>query len=284
MTLVDPAWLGERLGRVVVLDASWHMPDTGRDPDAEFLEAHIPGARRFDIDTIADTDSGLPHTLPSPERFAEMVGALGIDNTTEVVVYEAGPVFSAPRAWWMFRVMGHDAKILDGGFARWRAEGFPVESGAAAPATPARFTARFDPSLYADADTVARTLEKGGNVLDARGAPRFTGSVPEPRAGLRAGHMPGARNLPYASLVAEDGTLKKGDALKSAIAASGMNPARPVVTSCGSGVTAAIIALALDEIGVPARVYDGSWTEWGGDPSRPVATGPADNETSASQS
>ncbi|WMS43254.1 3-mercaptopyruvate sulfurtransferase [Acuticoccus sp. MNP-M23] len=273
MSLVDPAWLAARLGRVVVLDASWHMPDTGRDPAAEFTDGHIPGARRFDIDTIADTESPLPHTLPSPERFAAAVGALGIDNGTEVVVYEAGPVFSAPRAWWMFRVMGHDAKILDGGFARWRAEGFPVETGAAAPAGPASFTARFDPNLYADADTVARTLDKGGNVLDARGAPRFEGAVPEPRPGLRAGHMPGARNLPYASLVAEDGTLKKGDALKTAIDAAEIDPQRPVITSCGSGVTAAILSLALSEIGVPSRVYDGSWTEWGGDPARPVATG-----------
>lgn len=273
MTLIDPVWLAERLGRVAILDASWHMPDTGRDPAAEFAEGHIPGAQRFDIDTIADTESPLPHTLPSPERFSELVGALGIDNATEVVVYEAGPVFSAPRAWWMFRVMGHDAKILDGGFARWRAEGFATETGPAAPVTPARFTARFDPNLYADAETVARTLENGGNVLDARGAPRFAGSVPEPRPGLRAGHMPGARNLPYATLVAEDGTLKKGDALKAAIDTAGMDPARPVVTSCGSGVTAAILALALSEIGVPARVYDGSWTEWGGDLARPVATG-----------
>ena len=280
MTLVDPVWLAGRLGRVAILDASWHMPDTGRDPAAEFRDGHIPGARRFDIDVIADTESPLPHTLPAPERFAELVGALGIGNGTEVVVYEAGPVFSAPRAWWMFRVMGHDAKILDGGLARWRDEGFAIETGAAAPVVPAQFSARFDQNLYADADAVAQTLAGGGNVLDARGAPRFAGAVPEPRPGLRAGHMPGAKNLPYASLVAADGTLKKGAALKAAIDTAGIDPAQPVVTSCGSGVTAAILSLALSEIGVPSRVYDGSWTEWGGDPSRPVETmAPPESQT-----
>jgi len=273
--LVSPQWLSERLRRVVVLDASWHMPDSGRDALAEFREAHIPGAQRFDIDEVADTASPLPHTLPEPQAFGEAVGALGVSNDSEVVIYEAGAPFAAPRAWWMFRVMGHAAHVLDGGLSRWQAEGFPVASGPAPTPAPARFEARLEAAHLADADAVAAELAAGGAVVDVRSPERFAGRAPEPRPGVRAGHMPGARNLHYAMLVTADGRLKSDEALRETMKSAGIDLDRPVITTCGSGVTAAILAMALERLGTPARVYDGSWTEWGGDPSRPVATGEA---------
>lgn len=269
--LIAPADLARRLSRTVVLDASWHMPDAGRDAQTEFESAHIPGARRFDIDRIADPASGLPHTLPPPEAFARMVGALGIGNASEVVVYENGPPFAAPRAWWMFRVMGHDAvAMLDGGLPRWRAEGFAVETGGAREAAPAAFEARFRPERHACADDVAAALAGAADVADARSADRFAGRVDEPRPGVRAGHMPGARNLPYSALIGDDGRLVDAASARAAFEAAGVDLDRPVVTTCGSGVTAAILAMALERLGTPAAVYDGSWTEWGSDPSRPV--------------
>lgn len=268
--LITPADLADKLGRVVVLDASWHMPDTRHDANAEFLEAHIPGARRFDIDAIADPASPLPHTLPSPEDFAAAVGALGIDNDTEVVAYEAAGVFTAPRAWWMFAVMGKPITLLSGGLARWREEGRPVESGPAALASPKTFVPAYNPALFASADDVAAALAAGETVVDVRSPERFAGSAPEPRAGVRSGHMPGALNLHYATLAGENGELKPDDALRAIITDAGVDLSRPVITSCGSGVTAAILALALTRLGTPARVFDGSWTEWGGDHSRPV--------------
>lgn len=270
--LITPADLAAKLDRVVVLDASWHMPDAGRDPDAEFAEAHIPGARRFDIDRIADPASSLPHTLPSPEFFAAAVGALGISNDTDVVVYEAGGTFTAPRAWWMFAVMSKSVEILSGGLKRWRAEGHPVESGPPAPATPATFVPTYDPALFASADDVAAALAAGETVVDVRSAERFAGRAPEPRAGVRSGHMPGAINLHYAALTGPDGELKSEEELRETVAGAGIDLSAPVTASCGSGVTAAILALALTKIGTPARVFDGSWTEWGSDTSRPVVT------------
>jgi len=273
--LLSPAELSERLQKlsdIIVLDASWHMPDTGRDAWAEYEAAHIPGALRFDIDQVADPRSALPHPLPAPDDFARMVGAMGISNSTEVVVYEAGPPFAAPRAWWMFRVMGHDAKMLDGGLARWRAEGLPVESGPERAPAPQPFEARLQRQLLADADDVARALDtNSAAVVDARSPERFRGVVEEPRPGIRAGHMPGALNLHYATLTDEDGRLKDDEALAAAFRDAGVEIGdKPVVTTCGSGVTAAILAMALDRLGTPSAVYDGSWTEWGGDPSRPV--------------
>ncbi|WP_075219502.1 sulfurtransferase [Acuticoccus yangtzensis] len=274
--LITPEDLKARLGDVAVLDASWHMPDAKRDAGAEFAAAHIPGALRFDIDRIADTSSGLPHTLPSPEVFAEMVGALGISNSTPVVVYETGGVFAAPRAWWMFRVMGHDALVLDGGLKAWTDAGYPTESGPPATPAPATFTPTFNPDLFASGDDVAATLAAGGQVADARSAERYEGRVDEPRPGLRAGHMPGARNVHYASLVTPDGRLKDEAGLRAAFEAGGVDLDRKVTTSCGSGVTASILTLALAKLGTPSAVYDGSWTEWGGDPKREVVKGPAD--------
>lgn len=272
--LISPADLAGRLGRVTVLDASWHMPDTGRDPDAEFRAAHIPGALRFDIDAIADQSSPLPHTLPSPEDFAAAVSALGIGDDTEVVAYEAAGVFTAPRAWWMFAVMGKPITILEGGLAGWQSEGRPVESGPARTPAFATFTPRFDPALFASADDVAAALSAGDQVVDVRSAERFAGSAPEPRPGIRAGHMPGALNLHYAALADETGRLRPDAELRPLIERAGIDLSAPVITSCGSGVTAAILALALTRLGTPARVFDGSWTEWGGDPARPVVTGP----------
>jgi thiosulfate/3-mercaptopyruvate sulfurtransferase len=273
--LITPQELAERLGRVAVLDASWHMPASGRNGDAEALDAHIPGAVRFDIDKVSDPASPLPHTLPSPEDFARAAGAMGIGNDTPVVVYEAGAPFAAPRVWWMFRVMGHgDVAVLDGGLAAWRAAGLPVERGETKPPAPRSYTATLRRELLADADAVARTLAAGGQVADARSPGRFEGSEAEPRAGLRGGHMPGARNVHYASLVA-DGRFKDAAGLRAAFADAGVDLSRPVVTTCGSGVTAAVLALALDRLGTEFALYDGSWTEWGGDPARPVATGPA---------
>lgn len=271
--LISPQELAAKLDRVTVLDASWHMPDTGRDPDAEFRAAHIPGALRFDIDEIADKSSALPHTLPSPEAFAVAVGALGIGNDTEVVAYEAGGLFTAPRAWWMFAVMGKPIQLLEGGLARWQAEGRPVESGPAATPAPANFTPHFDPALFASADDVAAALAAGETVVDVRSPERFAGSAPEPRPGIRAGHMPGAKNLHYARLSDAEGKLRPEAELRAAIEDAGIDLDKPVITSCGSGVTAAILALALTRLGTPARVFDGSWTEWGGDPARPVVTG-----------
>lgn len=276
--LVTPEWLVEHIETVVVLDASWHMPDTGRDADAEFLAAHIPGAQRFDIDTIADPASALPHTLPSPEDFAAVVGAMGIGNDTTVIVYEAGAPFAAPRAWWMFRVMGHDAMVLDGGLVRWRHAGLPVETGRARARAARSFSAHLRHGLLATAEDVEHALARGF-VADARSPERFEGRAPEPRPGVRSGHMPGARNVHYASLVDADGRLKGEEELRAAFETAGIDLDRPIVTSCGSGVTAAVLAMALDKLGVSAAVYDGSWTEWGADLARPVATGPAGPST-----
>lgn len=273
--LISPQELSQKLGTVAVLDASWHMPDAGRDALAEFFAGHIPGAVRFDIDAIADTASGLPHTLPSPEEFGHMVGALGVGNDTEIVIYEAAGPFAAPRAWWMFRVMGHDkVSMLDGGLAAWRDAGLTLEEGVGAAPAPVAFEARIVPGLLASADDVAAALGAGRQVADARSAERFEGRVDEPRAGLRAGHMPGAKNVHYASLV-EDGRLKDESGLRAAFEAAGVDLSSRVVTTCGSGVTAALLVMALAKLGTEAAVYDGSWTEWGGDEARAVATGPA---------
>ncbi|MEM9223765.1 MAG: sulfurtransferase [Pseudomonadota bacterium] len=269
--LVTPAWLSDNLARVVVLDASWHMPDSGRDAATEFENAHIPGAQRFDIDEVADEANPLPHTMPSPDAFAAAAGALGISNES-VVVYEAGAPLAAPRAVWMFRAMGHDAKLLDGGLARWRSEGFETESGPARPRKAAVFLPQPLP-LFVDADAVAKALSDGGTVVDVRSPERFAGTAPEPREGVRAGHMPGAKNLHYAQLINENGRLKDDAAIAAMIDKAGISRDRPVITTCGSGVTAAILAIALSRQGVDAKVYDGSWTEWGGDPARPLVTG-----------
>lgn len=272
--LVTTEWLTAHLADpdVRVVDASWHMPAAQRDPRVEFEAAHIPGAVFFDIDAVADRTTDLPHMLPSADELAAAVGALGIGNEHRVVVYDTRGVMSAARVWWTFRAFGHDAVVvLDGGFKKWLAEGRAVESGRAAP-EPRKFAARARPELVRDLRAMLDNLETGGaQVLDARSAGRFAGTEPEPRAGLRAGHIPGSLNLPVDALSRPDGTLRPVEELRTAFAAAGLDPERPVVTSCGSGVTASVLALGMYRIGrTDVAVYDGSWSEWGARPDTPI--------------
>jgi len=268
--LVSTEWLAEHLKDVRVVDASWYMPDDKREPAKEFEQAHIPGAVFFDIDGIADKSSGLPHMLPSPGEFSKAVGALGIGDGETVVVYDGAGMFSAPRAWWELKAMGHKTvKVLDGGFPKWKREGRAIETGPAYPQAKF-FTAILNPSLVRGLDAVREIVkDKSAQIVDARSPARFKAEEPEPRAGVRGGHMPGAQNVHYRKLVAEDGTLKPSEELRAAFDAVDLN--RPIVTTCGSGLTAAVLALGLDELGArDVALYDGSWTEWGGRSDTPV--------------
>jgi thiosulfate/3-mercaptopyruvate sulfurtransferase len=265
--VVSTEWLGTHLGDadLRIVDGSWHMPQAKRDPAREFADAHLPGAVFFDVDRVADTSSGLPHMLPSADGFAQAVGALGIGDGDRVVVYDTRGVVSAARVWWTFRVFGHDdVAVLDGGLPKWRAEGRPVQSGASTP-TPRRFTPRFRPELVRDlAQMKANVAAPREQVVDARSRGRFEGTESEPRPGLRGGHIPGSLNLPYEELYAPDGTLRPPAALREAFTNAGVDLGRPVVTTCGSGITASVLALALHQSGrADTAVYDGSWTEWG---------------------
>ncbi len=274
--LVTTDWLAGRLGDpdIAIVDASWYMPKTGRDPEAEYLAAHIPGAVRFDIDVVADTDSDLPHTLATPQAFATEAGRLGISENMTVVVYDGAGLFSAPRVWWNFRVMGaKDVRVLDGGFPKWQAENRPVETGPQKARAEKTFSPRLNWLAVASKASILTAMRDGTQILDARSPGRFRGEEAEPRAGVEPGHIPGSRNIHYASLI-EDGRLKDKAALHAAFDAAGVDFDQPVLTTCGSGVSAAILALAVEELGhqLP-RLYDGSWTEWGGDPDTPKERG-----------
>ena len=274
--LVSTAWLAERLGDpdILIVDGSWWMPAEARSGEAEFLQRHIPGAVFFDIDAIADKTVDLPHMLPTHEVFADAVGELGLGRDATIVVYDTFGIRAAARVWWELRAMGFEKlHVLDGGLKTWIAEGRPLETGPAEP-RPVSVAPNYKSELVRNSTQVLMALESGTvQVVDARAGARFRGEAPEPRAGLRSGHMPGALNTPFDTLLNADGTLKSPQALRDVFQLAGVDLDAPIITTCGSGVTASVIALALATLGKDAAVYDGSWTEWGGLADMPVVTG-----------
>jgi len=276
--LVTTDWLANELGAndLRVVDATYVLASDGRDPAAEYEAAHIPGAAFFDIAEIADLNSPLPTMLPPPEKFASRMQSLGLGDGSRIVLYDNSPYRTSARAWWMLRVFGaHDVAILDGGFAKWQAEGRPVESGK--PQQRHRhFTVWADDSQVRTIDQMKANVGSGAEqVLDARSGPRFTGEEPDPRPATHAGHIPGSKNLPYKQLFNDDGTWKTGDALKAEFERAGIDLSKPLVTTCGSGITAAVLLFGAHLLGNEGALYDGSWSEWGADLSTPKAMGAA---------
>jgi len=277
-SLVSTEWLAEHASApdVRIVDASWHMPAAGRDPRAEYEAEHIPGAVFFDVDEIADTDNPLPHMVPSPEKFSSRMRRLGLGDGNRIVVYDSHGLMTAARAWWLIRLFGHqDVAILDGGLPKWKAEGRPLSDDLIKPAE-RHFTSRVNGFMLREKDQILRNVSSAREqVLDARSAGRFDASEPEPREGLRSGHMPGAFSLPFNQLVnPEDGTVRSAEEIKTEFENSGIDLKQPIVTSCGSGVTACVLAFGLHLLGHHrVAVYDGSWTEWALDENMPVVTG-----------
>ncbi|HET7883064.1 MAG TPA: rhodanese-like domain-containing protein [Acetobacteraceae bacterium] len=278
--LVTTDWLAAELGKadLVVFDATKYLPNEDKDGRAEFLRAHIPGARYFDIDQVADQDTDLPHMVPTAGRFAKLMSAFGVSNTSRVVFYDQKGLASAARGWWLMGLFGHDnAAVLDGGLPKWLREGGSVEDGDPSPPRATTYRPDYRATRQRGVGDVMANVATGAElVLDARAAGRFTGEVPEPRAGMRSGHIPGSASLPYTDLLNPDGTFRPAGEVRARLAQAGAGGSRPVVTSCGSGVTACILTLGLRLAGLPeGAVYDGSWTEWGGRADTPVATGRA---------
>lgn len=278
-TLVSTAWLAEHLKDpdLRILDGSWYLPQLNRDPKAEYAQGHIPGARFFDIDEISDGRSDLPHMAPPVEKFMSRMRAMGVGDGHQVVVYDGSGLSSAARVWWLFKLMGQEnIAVLDGGLPKWQAEGRPLEDMPPVPRD-RHMTVRLQNQLVRDVTQVAHASKlRDPQIVDARSAGRFRGDEPEPREGLRQGHIPGSRNLPFGEVLNTDGTMKSAEGLRKVFEAAGIDLSKPVITTCGSGVTAAVLALALERLGHRDwSLYDGSWAEWGAFPTVSVATGDA---------